>query len=130
MAESPHPPWRSVKLWPILLAGYWLALFTGTHVPSDFPLLPSSINDKLMHTSAFAGLAFLLASAWQQLTGRLTGRHLCAAWLLLAAYGVVDELTQIPVGRSCDIRDWVADISGITVGLLAFWLWQRWTQPQ
>ena len=29
-----------------------------------------------------------------------------------AAYGVFDELTQIPVGRDAEVLDWLADVSG------------------
>jgi len=40
--------------------------------------------------------------------------------LACAVYGVLDEVTQIPVGRSCDLYDWFADVIGIAVGILAF----------
>ena len=40
-----------------------------------------------------------------------------------AVYGLTDEWHQSFVpGRSCDIMDWVADVLGVTVGLLV-WVW-------
>ena len=37
-------------------------------------------------------------------------------YVIAATYGVVDELTQAFVGRTPDIKDWVADLMGATMG--------------
>jgi VanZ family protein len=39
--------------------------------------------------------------------------------VIIAVYGVLDELHQqlIP-GRSCDINDWIADMIGVSIGLI------------
>lgn len=36
---------------------------------------------------------------------------------VLGAYGVLDELLQIPVGRIASIADWGADLLGIMLGV-------------
>lgn len=113
----------SPKLWQIVLAGYWLALVAGTHVPAEFPALPSGRADKLAHFVAYAVLAGLLAMTWQRSAGWLTGRHLRWAWIVLVVYAALDELTQIPVGRTASALDWAADALGALVGLMLFWWW-------
>jgi hypothetical protein len=110
---------RSTRIAMVLLLGYWIALFVGTHSPS----LPVGVGrgwDKLAHFAGYAGLAFLLA--W---TLAARGRRSFAAGLsvlaVAAAYGVLDELLQAPVpGRSPDLWDWTADVGGAAAGLAAF----------
>lgn len=115
----------AATIWRVLLAGYWLALFVGTHLPPTFPGLPGDNSDKLVHAAAFAGLAWLLATAWQSSVGRLNGRHLRFAWLAVVLYGAADELTQLLVGRSATMGDWLADAAGAALGLVIFAVWQR-----
>jgi VanZ family protein len=106
--------------WRVLLAGYWLALVVGTHLPPTFAGLPGERSDKLVHLAAYAGLAWLLAVAWQSSTGRLNGRHLRFAWLAIASFAAADEITQLLVGRSASVGDWLADAAGAAVGLAVF----------
>jgi VanZ family protein len=117
--------WRSnrLKTWALaLLVVYWLALFAGTHVPRvPHELLPRNVSDKLLHLTAYAGLAFLICLNWS-LRRPLTWRLGVIVLILLAGIGAVDEVTQIPVGRDCDILDWYADITGATVGVGLFLL--------
>lgn len=102
----------------VLLLGYWLAIFAGTHIPSPPPVLPPD-SDKWAHLASYTALAFLVG-----LNGALrvawTWRHSTAVVLALALWGAVDEFTQIPVGRHCDLRDWFADVIGIVGGLTIF----------
>jgi len=48
-----------------------------------------------------------------------------ATVLVLATYGAVDELLQIPVGRTCDIADWVFDLLGGSLGVLTIAMLDR-----
>ena len=34
-----------------------------------------------------------------------------------ALFAVTDEVTQILVGRTCDLKDWLADMVGTLIGL-------------
>lgn len=103
----------------IVLAVYWTAIFIGTHRPPEDEPFPVDVSDKTLHYAAYAGLTFLMA-AWFSARQALTVRRLLpiifAAWL----YGALDELTQIPVGRTCDVFDWVADAVGALTGLGMF----------
>jgi VanZ family protein len=123
MNDSPKSSRRGHWLPLALLVGYWLALFTGTHVPPEFPLLPPPGTDKIAHFSAFALLAVLLAITWRFVFGRFTLSLALAGWLLLIAYAAVDELTQPWFRRTCDIYDWRADACGAAVGLALVYGW-------
>jgi VanZ family protein len=100
------------------LGCYWTAIFIGTHVPPSFAKIPK-FSDKLLHLGAYAGLAFFLAAA---LTAcRLKRGTLLITVAVAAAYGCVDELTQLLVaGRHADVGDWAADVFGASVGAVAF----------
>ena len=109
-----------------LWVGYWIALFTVTHVPmSGEGELPVRHADKAIHI----GLYFLLV--W------LGGRHLTRTarplpsrllftWAAgYAAYAAVDESLQSFVSRTMSLGDWFADVAGI---LLATVLLARRTE--
>ncbi len=97
-----------------LLAIYWTALFLGTHVPVPSGVLKQG-SDKVIHFLAYAGLAFLL-SLWR---GPAKWR---TSLVILAVFAVVDEVLQIPVGRTCDLHDMIADWLGSAFGAAAAWL--------
>ena len=63
----------AATIWRLLLAGYWLALCVAPTCRPPFPGLPGEQTDKLVHFGAYAGLAWLLAMAWQSSTGGSTG---------------------------------------------------------
>lgn len=105
----------------IALGLFWLALFIATHVPpASKSVVPENGRDKIAHYLGYAILATLVATTWQLAGGQLNRRHLTLAWLVIVVYGALDELTQIPVGRDCDIWDWTADAIGTATGLLLF----------
>ena len=97
-------------LW-VLTILYWVILFALTHLPPDrLPHGPGS--DKVHHFTAYALLCFILgATLWQAFPSR---RRLIPLLVLLVAavYGGFDEITQILVGRDCELNDWLADVSG------------------
>jgi VanZ family protein len=108
----------------VLLAGYWFAMFVGTHVPPEFPGLPPDGYDKVVHFSAFVVLAALIAVAWRTIWGRLPIWSAVAAWLIVVTYAAGDEITQPWFRRSCDIYDWRADACGAALGLALVYGWQ------
>jgi VanZ family protein len=117
--------WLLRRAGPVL-ALYLLAMFIGTHVSLREPSTAFQIRDKVVHFGAFAGLAFLLATYHQSRRGTTRRLDLAVIWLLSGAYGVFDELTQIPVGRTADPLDWLADITGAATGLVAFAVLRAW----
>jgi VanZ family protein len=105
---------------------YWLVLFAATHYPRQIPGLDTGHLDKVVHFSAYAVLAFVVAAACTARVGRLGWSALLALVLGLAIYGALDELTQALVNRSCSVYDWLADVAGATVGTLLFAVVARW----
>ena len=106
----------------LALAAYWLAMAYGTHMNSDVAFeLETAVPDKLQHYAAYAGLAFLMASC-RACYVPVTPRALCGLLAIAAGYGVVDELTQLLVGRDASVEDWVADVIGGCTGLAVFYV--------
>ena len=77
---------------------------------ADVPHAPYGI-DKLVHASLFAALAF---------TGRWAGIARGPLAPLLVLYAAGSEVLQGLVGRDAAVGDWVADVVGLLLGLLAW----------
>lgn len=104
-----------------LLVLIWIGLATLTHIP--VPPTAPGINgiDKVIHWIAYFPLGLLLPAS--RIPGLRRG-----IWCLggIAAYGVLDELLQIPVGRTASVGDWLADVAGAATG----WWGYRCLQPE
>ena len=100
----------------VMLRLYWGALFCATHVPLPHGVLPGN-TDKFVHFVAYAGLGMLLMGL-RTTRGAFTWGSVFGRWLVLAAFGVFDELTQLLVNRNADFRDWLYDITGAAAGVL------------
>ena len=97
---------------------FFLALgctFVVTHIPRLAVGAPDSPVDKLVHASGYGVLAalLLLARWW---------RSVWPAIAALAAWAALDEATQaIPgLGRSADLDDWLADVTGMVIAAAFF----------
>jgi len=118
MVEFPTPPNARLSRWVgFALLGYWCLIFTATHVPVPKTNLPAN-SDKLVHLVMYGGLSFLLAG-WLAAKGKRGLRVIAAVFAITAVYAVADELLQIPVGRTADVIDWLADCAGSLLGLTA-----------
>jgi hypothetical protein len=124
---------RRIASWAgLLLAGYWVVAFTLTHLPmrgAGGPMFGIRHADKLAHLLIYAGLSGLL-SIWFGVRRRMDGAVAVAVIVLLAlsSYATFDELSQIPVGRNADLRDWFADLAGINLGLCGFFALRAWVR--
>ncbi|MDA0834545.1 MAG: VanZ family protein [Planctomycetota bacterium] len=107
------------KLTVMTLAVYWLVLFIGTHVqiPSEVNQVLQEGNDKLIHAGMYALLAILWGT-WRSTLTTWTWRETVHGIIILALYGMADELLQIPVGRNGDFADWLADCFGLCTGFI------------
>lgn len=107
------------RMWiaAIILAVYWLALFTATHVRLG-GLGSIGAWDKELHFFSYLLLALLLAWVLHGGARPRLGRH-AAALLICAGYGALDEFLQrfVP-GRVPDFNDWLADMGGAGCGLM------------
>ena len=111
---------NGIRIAIVALLFYWVLLFIGTHVPPDSTLLAKVHgNDKAIHALAFTGLSFLMAWAIPTDKARLHQNTLLAAFATVV-YAAIDELLQIPVGRTADWNDFVADCFGVLTGLTIY----------
>ena len=98
----------------VLLVVYWSVLFWGTHRTFTHPPV-IKLSDKLVHVIAYTGLGVLLSltitAFWPQTSVSRT------ALLIIMSYGILDELTQLFVGRKAEIADWCADVLGGVIGI-------------
>jgi len=111
---------------------YGIVLLIATHAPADevqFIVQAADCGlldpDKLLHMAAYGVLGLLAALAyggrWQT-----TLSAAIALFVLLAAWGIVDELTQPLFGRLADASDWACDLIGGGIGLAAGLAASRW----
>lgn len=101
-----------------------LAIFLAP--ASAVPTGPTGM-DKLVHIASFVALSYTLV-----LAGMSRGR----AVTVLLAYGAATELTQtlLPLNRSGSVWDWVADATGIALGIALSLALRRpgrwWARPR
>jgi VanZ family protein len=92
----------------------------------SFPKSQIWSYDKVLHMLEYGAGGALAALA---LGGRRPGQ-VALAVVLVSLYGVTDELHQLFVpGRSCDVKDWIADTIGATLGSVGMYVllrvWKR-----
>ncbi len=106
-----------VRLAIVALVVYWIAIFTGTHLPAVVDFSPD-VNDKVKHFSAFFGLATLLC--YVSNSERLFRRFAIIA-VVGMGYAAFDEITQkLVAGRTADPYDFLADTVGILTAITVY----------
>jgi VanZ family protein len=100
-------------------AAYWTLLLTATHLPSTTIGRPS-VGDKFVHFGGYAILTLCVLAAWELTIRFLEPKHYFAVWMAGTLCAAVDEITQVPVGRTGDVNDWAADVLGIVAALIVF----------
>jgi len=119
---------RQHKLIISSLVIYWVALFILAHIPIPQLVRKADVSDKGLHLLAYMILTFLLASAINPYK-KVNWRKATVWWVLLiiVCYGVIDEVLQGYVaGRSCDIRDFFANLVGTLTGLILLSVFTFW----
>lgn len=116
------------KVTILILALYWPAFFISAHIPIPQVVREADVSDKSLHFLAYLILTFLL---WFAVRGdeKVNWRKAAAWWLLLLVvwYGVADELLQsLVAGRSCDVRDFLLDVTGTVAGLVLLSIFTFW----
>ncbi|MDN5751082.1 MAG: VanZ family protein [Pseudonocardia sp.] len=106
MTQGRQPPtaWRALPFVVAAMVSLAVLFTPASGVPSGFPG-----SDTLVHLAVFAALA---------LTGRRAGLPHGALVTGLVAYAIGSEVLQglLPIGRSADPRDALADAVGIALG--------------
>jgi VanZ family protein len=133
--SKPKHPFVVYQL-PALLWAVVIAI--GTSIPGeDIPDMPIFSEDKLIHFGLYLLLALFAYRAFHQ-QGRFPVLRKFPGGSTIAVIGIfalLDELHQLFVpGRSCDPFDWMADVLGACVFVMAIagihWLSKRWTRAR
>ena len=109
-----------------VVAGYWLAMFVGTHIPNPEAIIGPEVSDKLLHFAAYFVLMALLAGRERLLNAQWPASQKLGRWLLLlTAYAAIDELLQaVPgINRHADLYDALADIAGAVSAAILVFIW-------
>ena len=85
--------------------------------PLDQPPPAPEGSDKVVHLIAFAALGFPLA--------RTKRFGLLPVFIGASAFGGMVELIQPNFNRSADIKDWIADVAGVVLGIGCGLLYRR-----
>jgi hypothetical protein len=117
------------KIAAVVLALYWPTLFVFAHIPIPRVVREANVSDKSLHFLGYLVLVYLL---WFTVRGdeKVNWRTIGPWWILavMALYGVLDEWSQNYVaGRTCDVRDLLADAVGIIGGLVLFSVFTFWS---
>ena len=114
---SVHP-----KLAHIALIAYLALIFIASSIPGEeIPKMGFEFSDKLIHAIVYLilFLLFFYSLKYQSKSVKLRNNALTFAGLFSALYGITDEIHQMFVPmRSCEIEDWLADVTGILIGML------------
>ena len=99
---------------------YMAAIFWLSSKSDPLPEVTTRVWDKILHLVEYAGLAVLLCRALFAETVAWPMAVL-GAILLTSAYGASDEWHQMFTSlRSADVRDWLADTVGGTMGAVLY----------
>ena len=101
------------------LPAYWVFLFCVTHFPNLRLDLPLPETDLWAHFVAFGLLGFLFWRFVESYQRPVSARLFQAALPGLVVYAAFDEYLQQFVGRSTAFTDWLADVAGLAVVLIA-----------
>jgi VanZ family protein len=99
----------AIAFWPAL------ALVVWGELTSHGPAIETHIWDKLLHFTAYFGLALIAALAVR------AGRSLISIVFALLVLGGVLEIVQGFLGRDADINDEIANAIGTACGALGGW---------
>ncbi len=121
------------KLTIISLLLYWPTIFILTHMPLarvPWPcwVVQAPMPDKIFHYLAYLVLVFLLWFAISP-NKKVNWRKAAVWWVLFVVvwYGVVDEVLQGYVGRTCDVMDFFADLGGTLTSLILLTIFSFWS---
>lgn len=113
--------WRFVSRWALFIAAaFAVTMAILPHPPTE---ALEKLSDKATHMMAFATLAAFAAWGFPKTPLLRIGERLS----FLGA--MIEVLQSIPaLHRDCDIWDWVADTTAITVVLLLAAIRRRWRE--
>lgn len=117
------------RLWPALVWALFILVLTG--VPGGyFPKVVSFWDwlspDKAIHVFIFGIQAFLVLFAFnkQYLSSNIRLIYITVILLVVTVFALLTEVLQayVFIGRNGNVYDFIADVIGVGVGLLAYLL--------
>jgi len=118
----------TIRKWALIT--YWITMFVATHWPDIDRYKPETgwpipRFEMVMHSGVYAG--WVIMWWWLLSTG---GRRLNISqikWLIIGGgmYSLFDELTQAIVSRTPSLTDFLFNMLGITITVLALNLLQK-----
>lgn len=114
------------SFWPVTLLLYSGVIFYLSVRPigEGTPVIGLPGMDKLAHAGEFMVFALIGYTAISNYTGEKSRG--IATFLISITYGSVTELTQLFISyRSASILDWLANLAGITIGLVIVVLYNK-----
>jgi VanZ family protein len=112
-------PVLATLLWTALVLWAGTILWLSSLTPDELPSAAFLVSDKFNHFIAFAAGGWLAASALRvSRVSAPVGRHILVAVALVAAFGALDEMSQLltPGRAGGDLYDWIADFLGAVAG--------------
>lgn len=101
------------------------------HVPLKAPVqtivkLGIPHFDKIVHFTLYLSLSLALCG-WLWVGRVPVLKQVFFVLVLLMGYSALEEWSQqFSPGRSCDVYDWLADVSGFTLGCVITWSLIQW----
>lgn len=115
--------WPSIS-WAIIIL--ILVGFPGEYIPKVTTFWDWLSPDKFVHTIIFGVQAYLLLYGFnvQSMAGKTRGRYMIALFIISVSFAALTEILQIYVfiGRFGNLFDFLADVSGVIVGFVAYYL--------
>ena len=108
---------------------YWGTLFYLTHLPPERVTIPGRFTDKELHFAAYAALSLALGMTLLVTLPRTRWIPLYLVAIGMA-YGAIDERTQLFVGRSCELGDWLADVAGASAAAFVIFIVQLFVRSR
>ncbi len=119
------PPWTLTIV--CFLAICWLTLAPHPLPDNDIPLFPGA--DKIVHGIMFGGFTLCIILDWERRHGwtKKAGPTVWLAPVIASVFGIVTEILQqeMQAGRSGDVWDLVADVTGSFLVATTAFLWLR-----
>lgn len=111
-----------IKNYKLTVIVFILILIAILMPGSDVPSIGIQNLDKLVHFGMFAVITACFWGEYTWKNKRLPS--MLVPWLSIEAFALITEFMQILVpGRSCDMKDFVADSLGIILAILCAKLW-------
>ncbi len=117
MTDRRDHPASLRRLLVLACAATWACEFALTHIPAD-RLPPLGAGDWFLHGIGFIAVsgAFVAAMSACKVSRR---RRITLTAVIMPIYAALDELSQPLVNRTASVDDWLADMAGAMIALVA-----------